>query len=983
MFFLILVVGAGIVGIRFWMRVQAMESTIAELAARVDFLERRPAAERPQPAAAPEIRKPAPRVAPTVQPPASTPAPTPTSTPIPTPMAPSAPCIELPVAPSPEPIAAASRDALETRIGSRWLLYVGVVAIVIGVSYFEKLAIDNHWVSETARVVQGGIVGLLLIFGGLQFVRKGYSRYGQILSGCGIAILYVSTYAAFNFYRLISQPAAFGLMSAVTMLAAWLATRQRSQGLALVAIGGGFATPFLLPSATDAEAALFGYDAILIAGTMYLSRRRDWPTLNVVGYAFTVLTVLGWMQQFYTQSKYLETELFITLFCGMFVYMLQGIRGSGRPSAPAERAVLWTAPFGYYVLSLFILAPHSPALLVYLVVLSLAGVVVGTRSGAWSRLVFFAMAALPLLLWSDEHGGRAWLSSGLIAWAAVYVLNLAGLLEGTLSEPGGLSAGDIALLHLNGLAAFGGAYLLVEPVSTVACAPLAAAFALVNGALAFLVLKGLREEALHFAALAFTFVTIAIALQFDGAAATSGWAAEGAIVMWLGLRERREWLRAGGLVLFSVSVVRLLGLQLSDPPVGQLLLLNRRAFCGAFVVALTYALSAAHERGGKPETRRLESAIGLVAAKLLLLTLAASEIAGYWALHVAPPFEPAAELIDAALVCGAVIVWLGLRRQQEWVRGVGAAVVAAAALCLFAMQTEGAPLTYTVVLNARAASGVLAVLLLYALALLHRRIGEHVADLAANIAILTVGASLLTLSLLTSEIDAYWAARGAAHAWSIAREALQTMVWGGIGGFLIWHGLSNRRAWMRAIGGGVLLVAVLRALNLQAAAAAAGYIVVANARVVASIVVVAVLYGLATLYRNATDLREGQYVPATVLWMAGNVVTLTLLTSEITAYWQLHQSALTSANSHFAREMMLSITWAAYATLLIVVGLRQKYAPIRYFAMTVFVITIVKVFAIDLAELDRMYRVLSVIGLGVMLLLTSYLYQKLSDSRTA
>ena len=68
---------------------------------------------------------------------------------------------------------------------------------------------------------------------------------------------------------------------------------------------------------------------------------------------------------------------------------------------------------------------------------------------------------------------------------------------------------------------------------------------------------------------------------------------------------------------------------------------------------------------------------------------------------------------------------------------------------------------------------------------------------------------------------------------------------------------------------------------------------------------------------------------------------------------------------------------------LILVGLRRNYAPIRYFAMTVFVITIVKVFAIDLAQLDRLYRVLSVIGLGVMLLLTSYLYQKLSTETRA
>src|SRR5262249_29244796 len=108
----------------------------------------------------------------------------------------------------------------------------------------------------------------------------------------------------------------------------------------------------------------------------------------------------------------------------------------------------------------------------------------------------------------------------------------------------------------------------------------------------------------------------------------------------------------------------------------------------------------------------------------------------------------------------------------------------------------------------------------------------------------------------------------------------------------------------------------------------------------------------------------------------------TLFTSEITTYWRVHDvhqlTRTGSVDSHFAGEMMLSITWALYATVLVVVGLRRRYAPIRYFAMIVFAITIVKGLAIDLAELDRIYRVLSVVGLGVALLLTSYLYQRLS-----
>src|SRR6185503_2903082 len=185
-------------------------------------------------------------------------------------------------------------------------------------------------------------------------------------------------------------------------------------------------------------------------------------------------------------------------------------------------------------------------------------------------------------------------------------------------------------------------------------------------------------------------------------------------------------------------------------------------------------------------------------------------------------------------------------------------------------------------------------------------------------------------------------------------------------------------------GGFLLIVATLRLANAQFAAAAAGYVVLLNARVVASLVVVALLYGLARLYRATTDVAETQFAPHTVLSLMANVLTLMMLTSEITAYWQVHEvrvSQSVAATSHFAREMMLSITWALYATVAIVIGLKKRYAPIRYFAMTVFVVTIVKVFAIDLAELDRIYRVLSIIGLGITLLVTSYFYQRSRESQ--
>src|SRR4029077_17396827 len=154
--------------------------------------------------------------------------------------------------------------------------------------YFEKLAFENHWVGETARVVQGGVAGLVLVFAGIRFSRAGYAAYGQMISGCGSAIFFVSTYAAFNFYHLIERPVAFALMALITAGTAVLADLQVSQGLAVLAVGGGFPTPFLLPVTSDAHIALFGYDTVLIGGPVALSTRRDWPLLDMVSYVFTL-----------------------------------------------------------------------------------------------------------------------------------------------------------------------------------------------------------------------------------------------------------------------------------------------------------------------------------------------------------------------------------------------------------------------------------------------------------------------------------------------------------------------------------------------------------------------------------------------------------------------------------------------------------------------------------------------------------------------
>ncbi len=520
--------------------------------------------------------------------------------------------------------------SLETTIGTQWLLYVGVIAIVIGVAYFEKLAIDNRWIGETARVIQGAVLGLALTYAGVRFGRAGYRLYGQMITGGGGAILYVSTFAAFNFYHLIDRPLAFGLMVAITAMVAWLADREQSQGLALFAAGGGFGTPFLLPGTIDAQIALFGYDAILIGGTVLLSRRRDWPVLNIVSYLFTLLTVAAWVDRFYRPEKFLATELFITLFCAMFLYILYVCRKAAHGGSTATVAVLWTAPAAYYAASIALLVAHPTAMLVWLVALMLVGAIVSTRFAAGAGLAVWAAVTVPLLAWIQVHAGSSgWLVSGLATVAGVYATALAAQLYCAL-EREDFGPFGIVWLHANGLLMFAAAYFLIQADHVAVAGAFAATFAVWHWALAAGLAARRRDHAIHFAALGFTLMSIAIAIEFDGPAVTVGWAAQGAVIVALGLRERRDWLRFGGLVLSVIAAGRAVELLVSVAPAGHVVFLNARAAAGAFVAGLCYLLAWLFYRDPVAPQRKMMIAASVVAAQVIVLALLTGEINAYW-----------------------------------------------------------------------------------------------------------------------------------------------------------------------------------------------------------------------------------------------------------------------------------------------------------------------------------------------------------------
>jgi uncharacterized membrane protein len=77
-----------------------------------------------------------------------------------------------------------------------------------------------------------------------------------------------------------------------------------------------------------------------------------------------------------------------------------------------------------------------------------------------------------------------------------------------------------------------------------------------------------------------------------------------------------------------------------------------------------------------------------------------------------------------------------------------------------------------------------------------------------------------------------------------------------------------------------------------------------------------------------------------------------------------------------ARDFTYSALWMAYGGMLIAIGFWRKSAFVRWQALVLIAVTTTKVFVYDTSQLDRIYRIMSFIVLGVLLLAISFAYQR-------
>lgn len=208
---------------------------------------------------------------------------------------------------------------LESRIGSQWLNRIGIIATLVGISYFLKYAFEKEWVGPVGRVSIGLLAGVAIVWWSERFRSKGHLAFSWSLKAIGIGAMYLSLWAAFQIYHLIPDMAAFVAMVLVTVLTALLSLRQDAEVLAALALVGGFVTPILLSTHENREVQLFSYVAVLDVAMLALLSLKPWRRLLAGAYAGTQVLFWAWYFSFYRAEFLGITVAFASVFFVIFL----------------------------------------------------------------------------------------------------------------------------------------------------------------------------------------------------------------------------------------------------------------------------------------------------------------------------------------------------------------------------------------------------------------------------------------------------------------------------------------------------------------------------------------------------------------------------------------------------------------------------------------------------------------------------------------
>jgi uncharacterized membrane protein len=196
--------------------------------------------------------------------------------------------------PPPPPMNPISRIEFERVFGGRVFAWLGGFAVILGIVFFLRSAVDSSWFTEEVRVVMGALGSLLLLaFGIWLHERRGHLEVARAAVAAAIPGLYATTVVATQSYDLISPLLGLEAAALIGVVGVFLAVRWSSMLVGSVGMLGALAAPMMVGTANESGSIAFVAMALAASVGVLLWQRWNWLALGA--FAVSAPQLIAWI----------------------------------------------------------------------------------------------------------------------------------------------------------------------------------------------------------------------------------------------------------------------------------------------------------------------------------------------------------------------------------------------------------------------------------------------------------------------------------------------------------------------------------------------------------------------------------------------------------------------------------------------------------------------------------------------------------------
>jgi uncharacterized membrane protein len=208
-----------------------------------------------------------------------------------------------------------------------------------------------------------------------------------------------------------------------------------------------------------------------------------------------------------------------------------------------------------------------------------------------------------------------------------------------------------------------------------------------------------------------------------------------------------------------------------------------------------------------------------------------------------------------------------------------------------------------------------------------------------------------------------------------------TIAWAVEGVAMLWAGIETKSQKLRICAHCLFAIALFRLVFWDTPINRAPFTPIMNKYFLSSVVVTVCIFAAAYLYKEIA-LRKGIRAPhlTVVLLMIGIASLWFIMSVETFTFFDtktaLQRVAVGAAHQRWLGQMALSVLWSIYAAALAAIGFVRRVAAVRWAALSLFALTMIKAMLVDIAALQQLYRIIVFFVLGLLLLLVAWGYHK-------